>query len=69
MDSRQDDPVASPCVGLCALNPARVCAGCGRHIDEIVGWSTAGHDQRRNWRDAARQRLAIIAASSASPGS
>lgn len=40
-------PVASPCIGVCALNPASVCLGCGRHIDEIAAWSQLGEAARQ----------------------
>lgn len=37
--------VASPCTGVCALDPETGwCAGCMRTIDEITGW--AGLDDR-----------------------
>ncbi len=30
---------SSPCVGVCTIDaPSGLCAGCGRTIDEIVGW-------------------------------
>ncbi|WP_425517668.1 DUF1289 domain-containing protein [Stenotrophomonas geniculata] len=32
--------VASPCIGVCTLDPDRQCTGCGRHIDEIARWSS-----------------------------
>lgn len=36
----------SPCVRNCCLDAADVCIGCGRHVDEIVGWHAAGAAER-----------------------
>ncbi|WP_107852585.1 DUF1289 domain-containing protein [Oceanimonas marisflavi] len=33
-----NEPVVSPCIGLCRLNEQRLCMGCYRTIDEITGW-------------------------------
>ena len=34
-----DDPVASPCIGVCHIDQATGwCAGCGRSIQEIADW-------------------------------
>ncbi|MCW1382105.1 DUF1289 domain-containing protein [Novosphingobium sp. KCTC 2891] len=33
----------SPCVRICAVDPAtRICGGCSRTLDEISAWFTAG---------------------------
>ena len=48
MTLRPDDPVASPCVRNCCLDDDDVCLGCGRSINEIVGWSTATSAERRD---------------------
>jgi predicted Fe-S protein YdhL (DUF1289 family) len=29
----------SPCIRQCVLNDVSECLGCGRSIDEIVGWT------------------------------
>ncbi|MDO6462449.1 DUF1289 domain-containing protein [Granulosicoccaceae sp. 1_MG-2023] len=43
-----DSPVRSPCVGLCSLdNSSGICAGCFRHIDEIIDWSAYSDDEKR----------------------
>jgi predicted Fe-S protein YdhL (DUF1289 family) len=39
---------ASPCIGVCRLDPAeRFCLGCGRTIEEIARWPTASAEERR----------------------
>ncbi len=47
--SRSDDlEPASPCIGVCRLNPvSRLCEGCLRHVDEIADWwDLAAHEKR-----------------------
>ncbi len=29
----------SPCIASCKLNADKICIGCYRHIEEIVGWN------------------------------
>lgn len=50
----------SPCVGLCQLDAARICLGCGRHIDEVVEWSFADDGRKREILRAARRRISMI---------
>jgi uncharacterized protein len=46
-------PIITPCVRLCAIDPVtRLCAGCGRTLEEIGQWV--------NYDDATRR--AIMAA-------
>jgi predicted Fe-S protein YdhL (DUF1289 family) len=52
------DPDASPCVGQCALDPASICLGCGRHIDEIIAWPGATPATREQIRARAAARQA-----------
>lgn len=33
--------IESPCIRNCCLNEANICAGCFRHLDEIICWGTA----------------------------
>jgi hypothetical protein len=50
---------ASPCVGVCRLDPVeRFCLGCGRTIEEIARWPGASAAERRAIlaRLAARRR-------------
>jgi predicted Fe-S protein YdhL (DUF1289 family) len=43
-----DEPVASPCVSVCALDASgRTCTACRRTIDEIVGWAAMSDAARR----------------------
>ena len=38
--------IISPCIGICSMNDAGLCAGCYRSIDEIREWWDMGHEQR-----------------------
>ena len=49
--------VASPCVGICHLNPWQVCIGCGRTGDEIAQWLAASNARRAVIVLQARARL------------
>lgn len=48
----------SPCIGICKLDPAKVCIGCGRHVDEVIAWPYSTDDERHVILAAARRRLA-----------
>jgi hypothetical protein len=38
---------SSPCIGICTIDePSALCLGCGRTIDEIVGWGRLSEPQR-----------------------
>jgi len=41
------DSVPSPCVRNCCLDENDICVGCRRSISEIVGWSAATEDEKR----------------------
>ena len=45
----QPEPIpASPCIGICLMDPAtRTCRSCHRTIAEIAGWSDADPDEKR----------------------
>jgi hypothetical protein len=46
-DSDERAP-ASPCLGICLMDPAtRQCRGCRRTIDEIAGWYEASAAEKR----------------------
>jgi predicted Fe-S protein YdhL (DUF1289 family) len=49
--------VDSPCIKLCVLDEAKVCLGCGRHVDEIAGWTqmTPAERHAANVRSDARR--------------
>jgi len=54
-----DDPdrwVTSPCTGLCILDSADLCTGCGRTLDEVVRWTGMDVSQRRAVLAAAAAR-------------
>jgi hypothetical protein len=42
-----DQPIASPCVSICALNDDDICIGCYRSADEILRWGKMNEDQKR----------------------
>jgi predicted Fe-S protein YdhL (DUF1289 family) len=44
--------IASPCIGVCALDPATGrCDGCLRTIDEIAAWGALDERSRREiWK-------------------
>jgi predicted Fe-S protein YdhL (DUF1289 family) len=40
-------PIASPCIKVCAIDPATgLCLGCARTLDEIARWSVMGDAER-----------------------
>ena len=42
------DDVPSPCISVCAMDPARgFCIGCFRTLDEIAAWSVLDADAKR----------------------
>jgi predicted Fe-S protein YdhL (DUF1289 family) len=56
------DPAApdSPCNGICRLDTASNCIGCGRHVHEIMEWPNASEQRRHEIVAAARERLTAI---------
>lgn len=48
----------SPCTGVCRLDAGRVCEGCGRSIDEIIGWLEAPDARKHEILAAAARRRA-----------
>ncbi|WP_375381894.1 DUF1289 domain-containing protein [uncultured Sphingomonas sp.] len=60
---------ASPCVNVCVIDDATGwCAGCGRTIEEIVGWGTADVTMRRTIRAQLPERMAVLTTKQSSPG-
>jgi predicted Fe-S protein YdhL (DUF1289 family) len=51
---------ASPCTGTCRLDAQEICVGCGRTLDEIMDWRSAGEARQHEIVAAARERLSII---------
>jgi predicted Fe-S protein YdhL (DUF1289 family) len=48
VEERAEAEVASPCIGICRLDPeAALCVGCLRSIEEITRWPSAGVPERR----------------------
>lgn len=50
--------VPSPCTGVCTLDAANVCIGCGRRLDEIAEWSQAPNARRQRIVELAAARRA-----------
>ncbi|WP_081774962.1 DUF1289 domain-containing protein [Methylobacillus glycogenes] len=54
---QRDEPVASPCVGLCALDDQRqYCLGCQRHLNEIRAWRGMSEDEKLEVLQAIAER-------------
>lgn len=51
-----DDFVASPCIRVCRLDAAGICAGCRRSVTEIAAWAGADAGTRRAILATARRR-------------
>ena len=39
-------PIESPCISVCRYDDG-VCAGCGRTVDEVVGWYDMTDEQKQ----------------------
>ena len=54
--------IVSPCTRLCAIDPVtRLCAGCGRTLDEIANWLNYDNNRRRRIMEALPERMARMA--------
>jgi uncharacterized protein len=49
--------VPSPCIGICRLNAAKICVGCGRSAGEVGEWLAASEPRRLAICRAASARL------------
>jgi len=50
--------IASPCIGVCALDAEDVCIGCFRTADEITEWSLMDHDEKQQCvEDSAKRAI------------
>lgn len=58
MSTLPTDPLASPCVRNCCLDDDNVCMGCGRSLQEIVAWSSAGPAEKAAILSRSRERTA-----------
>lgn len=52
--------VASPCIGVCHLDPQKICVGCGRTQAEIGCWSALSASQQQHVVEAAKERIANL---------
>ena len=50
-------PPDSPCSGVCRLDSAGICLGCGRRMNEIAEWPNAGPERKHEIIAAARERM------------
>lgn len=48
--------IESPCIRNCCLDTQDICAGCFRHIDEIVGWQQRSNEQKNEILQLCEQR-------------
>ena len=53
----EEEPLESPCVGVCQVDGEDVCLGCGRTIDEIASWSQLDHADQKRVVERARERM------------
>ena len=44
-------PVLTPCIGVCTLDPAGYCDGCFRTGDEIADWLSKSRTERLHMMD------------------
>jgi uncharacterized protein len=51
-----EQPVASPCIGYCCLDPMDICMGCFRSLDEIKQWLLVDDVVRRQIIENTKQR-------------
>jgi predicted Fe-S protein YdhL (DUF1289 family) len=58
----QQRPPASPCLGICLMDPAtRLCRGCLRRVEEIAAWYDATTAQKYEILDRITARRAADA--------
>ncbi len=48
--------LTSPCVGNCCLDDDDICLGCGRKLDEIVGWADKPETEQQLIIELAKSR-------------
>lgn len=52
-----EQPVASPCISVCALDEHDMCTGCFRTLAEITCWADCGNAEKRDIVVQARERM------------
>lgn len=52
-----EDPVQSPCIGICTLSRDNVCMGCFRTSNEIGNWLNYSNRERARILDQLPARL------------
>ena len=55
--------VASPCIHVCQLDGAGVCAGCFRTLDEIARWTQMSSSEKASVLNALADRRENLTAS------
>lgn len=53
-----DTEPRSPCISVCVLDDADICAGCYRSAEEITDWFMASNEQKREVLRLAAERMA-----------
>lgn len=62
-----ETPIASPCVGVCRLDPlTKLCQGCFRTAEEIGLWRDADDRWRRSLLERIARRRAVTGSGTAS---
>ncbi len=60
---KKQSTIESPCIRNCCLDRDDFCMGCGRHIEDILRWQQASHEERCNILErAANRRLKLRSA-------
>ena len=60
MDLSPQRPLASPCIGVCTINPDdQTCVGCFRTLTEISNWPSLDNAGRHELLEALRVRRAL----------
>lgn len=63
MASQIPDPIESPCVRICTIDPGtQTCLGCFRTLREIAGWTAYSPALRRSIMDELPARAARVPA-------
>jgi predicted Fe-S protein YdhL (DUF1289 family) len=60
--------IDTPCIRVCTLHPvSRLCAGCGRTLDEIAGWIAFDGKERARIMAQLPDRLAAMSGAAVAP--